>query len=485
MVSPRLRATAPDHHLLSMNKTTRLGIAKALRQAAHTLQAYSGQRIDALVSYIQEKRSLAAPERRDLYELLKGLADESSDVEASLRKFEDAFDAREDDDTATDSALSDVLTNVFHEALQAIDRAVERQAELESEHVDRAGAEDWLQDGIAQFFAGEGEGALAAARHLRRRGYDEAADLVENAVREGASEEDIFGALESSSTASTDLSDIAILYANDMENEGDVRQDDEVIGDLTIKDVVRLYRKLDDLFDTESVERHATFDPSQNYHTYFYKLTVGWSVDTDGLRDALAGVLPEGEEETGPPEVVYKFKNGFQVVSLKPGHLAKEGCEGGICVGQRKHGYYDALKAGEIAIYSLRTPSDKVKLTIEVDLHEDGRPKKVLQVKGKANRLPGFDLGREEFKHVDEVEMAMEFVSRYLKLDPMDAPNLAPGVTALAEWKEQDAERRARQKAERAERRLQGSVSHPLSSNVLRLLARADRYDLRLERERS
>lgn len=450
-----------------MNKTTRLSVAKALRQAAHTLAHLTASTprnevIRAVVDYVAQKKDLKSPQRSALLDLLEGVEIDDDLLENFARANKAGSGA--------DDELHDLLSDVFREALHAIDKEIEQQAEGAAENTN---AEDWLTEGIASHF-----GNLdALIRHLRD---SEEAEIILEAQKAGVSDDDIFGALEAASTATTGRMSIVVVDNDSM--EGEVYTDSEVINGLTIEDIRLLYNELQGLF---SPSRSVDFNPSRRYHSYNYPLRVGWSVDTDGLRDALAGVLPEGEEETEPPEVVYKFKNGFQVVSLKPGHLAKEGCEGGICIGQRKHGYYDALKAGEIAVYSLRTSSDKVKLTIEVDLHEDGRPKKVLQVKGKANRLPGFDLGRDEFKHVEEVEMAMEFVSRYLKLDPMDAPNLAPGVTALAEWKKQDAERRSRQKAEHAARRLHGSVSYPLSSNVLRLLARADKYDLLLGRERS
>jgi hypothetical protein len=457
-----------------MNKTTRQNIAAALRQAAHTLARLTASTpkdriLRIVVDYVDKEKNLSALNKSALLDLLEGVEIDDD----LLKNFAEAHEA-----DMVDDELYDLLSDVFDKALRTIDKAVERQAEeREAEEAkDNDDAENWLGDGIAARYRNIDNVTRALTQNFSRN--DEAAEIILEAKEAGISDEDIFGALETASTATTVRSSMS-LVAMDNDSKTEVDTGQEAINGLTIEAVSDLYNELDGLFSTSS--RHD-FDPS--LHNYFYyRLAVGWNINTDDLRRAITGFLPEDEEGVGPPEVVYKFKNGFQVVSLKPGHLVKEGCEGGICIGQRKHGYYDALKNGEIAVYSLRTPSDKVKLTIEVELDGE-RPTRVLQVKGKANRLPGFDLGRQEFKHVEEVEMAMEFVSRYLHLDPADAPDLAPGVTALAEWKKQDAERRARQKAEHASRRLQGSASHPLSENVRRLIARADRYDLRLEQER-
>jgi hypothetical protein len=454
-----------------MNKTTRQDIAAALRQAAHTLARLTASTpkdriLRIVVDYVDKEKNLSALNKSALLDLLEGVEIDDD----LLKNFAEAHEA-----DMVDDELYDLLSDVFDKALRTIDKAVERQAKDEENNDDSA--ESWLGDGIAAHYGKIDNVTRALTQGFRRDA--EAAKIILEAQEAGVSDEDIFGALETASTATTDRSSMSLSAIDNESMEADINTDEEVINGLTIEAVSDLYNELDGLFSTSS--RHD-FDPSR--HNYFYyHLAVGWNINTDDLRRAITGFLPEDEEGVGPPEVVYKFKNGFQVVSLKPGHLVKEGCEGGICIGQRKHGYYDALKNGEIAVYSLRTPSDKVKLTIEVELDGE-RPTRVLQVKGKANRLPGFDLGRQEFKHVEEVEMAMEFVSRYLHLDPADAPDLAPGVTALAEWKKQDAERRARQKAEHASRRLQGSASHPLSENVRRLIARADRYDLRLEQER-
>lgn len=461
-----------------MNKHSRRQIALALRQAARVLASSSRAKeqdaIDLIVSYVMHNVDRLRS-RADLEALL-----EETEVVDAEEVFEAMGDTRQmsflSDLPPPDAfikVVNDTLTQAFSAALDKIDEIVEKQAAFEGHDIER-----WVEDGIARFYD--------IPSLLSRLQNDEVKEVVKEAIENGVATEDLFAALESTGEVTDSGMDLA-AYNNDSDFEGEVYTEATVfrgrLGDLTISDISRLFKETASLFDTKKARAHHGFDPTRNYNTFNFTVTVGWKFDADKVREALEEHLPI-EETDEPPETVYKFKNGFRVVSLKPGHLFKEGCEGGICIGQRRRGYYDALKNGEIAVYSLRSPSDKVKLTIEVDLHEDGRPKAVLQVKGKANRLPGFDLGRTEFKHVDEVEMAMEFVSRYLKLDPMDAHDLAPGVTALAEWKEQEAERRARQKAEHAARRVQGSVSFAPSIAVRRLLARATKYNLRLEAER-
>jgi hypothetical protein len=82
-------------------------------------------------------------------------------------------------------------------------------------------------------------------------------------------------------------------------------------------------------------------------------------------------------------------------------------------------GYGKAVRDGEIKILSIRRPSGKPLFTIEAQLAPrrriDEEPKftHYEQIKGKANRLPGFDLGKTgtEFPiKRDEVKRVYEFV---------------------------------------------------------------------------
>lgn len=137
--------------------------------------------------------------------------------------------------------------------------------------------------------------------------------------------------------------------------------------------------------------------------------------DEDGEMPELAGATYADKED----RVVYTFADGFYVKDLVPDELAAEGKTMGMCVGRPDMGYGQALKDGEIRILSLRRPSGKPLFTIEARL---GRSTAggiaifgIQQIKGKANRLPGFDFGKDgstitDNVKWDEIDKVMEFL---------------------------------------------------------------------------
>lgn len=98
----------------------------------------------------------------------------------------------------------------------------------------------------------------------------------------------------------------------------------------------------------------------------------------------------------------------WKLIKLWPAQLAMEGVTMGHCVGKKDMGYIQAVKDGEIEIWSLRSRGNKPRFTLEVDekFHSDdmdpGTPEQVArwlrekrgraikQLKGKGNRTPGF-----------------------------------------------------------------------------------------------
>lgn len=143
--------------------------------------------------------------------------------------------------------------------------------------------------------------------------------------------------------------------------------------------------------------------------------------------------------------IVYDFPKPFEdfvCIALKPGDLKQEGSKLGICVGQERMGYASALRSGEIEIWSIRTRAGKPKFTIEVDKHHKSHPEqeesfaKVAQVKGKANRKPGFDPGKDDepgasFKR-DEAVMVINMF-RDLGFDTSKIHDLQPALKRLGE----------------------------------------------------
>jgi hypothetical protein len=155
-----------------------------------------------------------------------------------------------------------------------------------------------------------------------------------------------------------------------------------------------------------------------------------------GAKDA-----PEWFDEPPEDRIIYRFDDGFYVVRLVPSEMGVEGDLMRMCVGDPSQGYMRAVLNGDIWILSLRTPAGRPKLTFEVAL-EDGQPHRIKQIKGKANRLPGWDLGKaprapvrrtelaKQKIKLDEVLKAIE-VTEALELDPRDVYDLGPAIMHL------------------------------------------------------
>lgn len=105
----------------------------------------------------------------------------------------------------------------------------------------------------------------------------------------------------------------------------------------------------------------------------------------------------------------------WKLIKLEPKDLSHEGTAMRHCVGGKGMKYLQAVQNGEIEIWSLRSKDNKPRFTLEVDasfyepekrsfsqqdlkrldttpegLHEAARGEAIKQVKGKANRLPGY-----------------------------------------------------------------------------------------------
>ncbi len=130
---------------------------------------------------------------------------------------------------------------------------------------------------------------------------------------------------------------------------------------------------------------------------------------------------------------VYTFRDGFYVAELPASALRQEGRELGICVGS--HGYPEKVRSGRTKIFSLRTAAGRPKFTIEADMmHGMSDPVAIRQVKGKGNRLPGFDAGGGGTFKADEVAKLAEFI-RSLGIDPAGVNDMKPAMRALTDGK--------------------------------------------------
>jgi hypothetical protein len=166
--------------------------------------------------------------------------------------------------------------------------------------------------------------------------------------------------------------------------------------------------------------------------------------------------------------VVYRWPDGFYVQDLLPSELPAEGKTMGMCVGRADMGYGKAVREGTAKILSLRRPSGKPLFTIEAatDLEHattekphELRIESIEQIKGKANRKPGFDLGKDREmvagygQHPeryamtklqaamgikrDEVERVLEYVLS-IDQDPMAIDDLRAAMAAISELRRKD-----------------------------------------------
>jgi len=143
----------------------------------------------------------------------------------------------------------------------------------------------------------------------------------------------------------------------------------------------------------------------------------------------------EPEEERIMGFEVAKGGGAFEFWDLKNAAAIKQhGSKMGQCVGNRQYGYVPAVERGEAKIIAMRTKAGKPKLTLEAYLDEDGNIVKFGEIKGKGNRIPGFqshDPSKGKFKPV-EVEVVMAFADE--QSPPVDLStnqDIAPALSRL------------------------------------------------------
>jgi len=129
----------------------------------------------------------------------------------------------------------------------------------------------------------------------------------------------------------------------------------------------------------------------------------------------------------------------WKLIKLHPADLRLEGALMRHCVGDAGMGYVKAMADGDVELWSLRSRANKPRFTLEVDpcfygdytkvpLKDGGRPTLeqdrmyrgacIKQIKGKANRTPGFaDVHATTVKFPDEV-IFWEHTLQQLGADP-------------------------------------------------------------------
>lgn len=212
----------------------------------------------------------------------------------------------------------------------------------------------------------------------------------------------------------------------------------DIVKGLTDEEIDEVFASKQHDFNTSELMRLLDNEKKSIFFVTTSTLYVGFSFHDSEIEDRVLEILSRNtrfKKRTAPDptRVVYRWKDGFYVTTLKPEELADEGKQQGICVGNPRYGYAEAVAAGHIQILSMRTPSHKTKFTLEVVK----KPYKIDQIKGKANRLPGFDPGQQhgssEVK-VDEVEKLVQLLT-FMKIDPTTVKDLQPALLRLLEGK--------------------------------------------------
>ncbi len=215
-------------------------------------------------------------------------------------------------------------------------------------------------------------------------------------------------------------------------------------------DLKYLFDRLDDKYVYVSGKKSLYDLQSTRWPTLNFSIHVGLYVfiypDLDAIYEVFLERLNEsGYEEGAASEeaennVVYRFcgtneciggasARNMYVASLTPKQLRKEGTELGICVGRPDMPYGKNLRNGIIEIYSIRTESGRSKFTIERSVSGGD----IRQVKGKANRLPGYEPGKYDLTKPDEVRLVVEFLTS-LGMSPSEilgSRDISPGVQAM------------------------------------------------------
>jgi hypothetical protein len=170
---------------------------------------------------------------------------------------------------------------------------------------------------------------------------------------------------------------------------------------------------------------HAVYwTPRDNWLDDF----LGWARDRDP--EGFVGDETQFESDEEPEDeedrIVYTFEDGAYLLRMIPEDLPETGEELGQCIADPSHQYGSRLKAGDIELYSLRTPGGRPKFTIEIGLGSGkmtpGRnvPAHVGQILGKGNRHPGTGGKKVKWMEVQKLGKALEV----LGFDPeTDAPS--------------------------------------------------------------
>ncbi len=221
--------------------------------------------------------------------------------------------------------------------------------------------------------------------------------------------------------------------------------------DLSDADVEAAVKELDD--HTPFIRFYRTPRTARDFRDASFSIneTDDWRFVFSPKLDAVIAALDEitgaSTKVSEPYDVIYRYSGsnstvagasakGMYVAKLRPSQLKRIGAALGICVGREDMGYRRRLADGQIELYAILTEADKPKFCIE-RLVRDNR---IMQVKGKANRLPGFAAGVDvtpgtALTKPDEVRLVVEFLQSlgYSDTDIAASKDIGPGIFTMIE----------------------------------------------------
>jgi hypothetical protein len=195
-------------------------------------------------------------------------------------------------------------------------------------------------------------------------------------------------------------------------------------------------RKFASIWGESNVEAEVLYNPDWGR----IDRTVDRILDSEGVLE------DEFEDDEGQPtdtrtkdeRTVMRFPDGFYVLQLTPEEMKTEDgsySDKGLshCIGDPAQGFLGAVRKNKGIAWSVRRPSGKPLISIFAGLNKDGSIRDVEQVKGKSNRLVGWDLhkvGAPNKVKEHETKMVTAFIES-LDVDPFLVSDLLPALSSM------------------------------------------------------
>jgi hypothetical protein len=194
--------------------------------------------------------------------------------------------------------------------------------------------------------------------------------------------------------------------------------------DSQYREMVQKFLSQEDILDLA----HSMFVDGDRDHVDNALMELLDSVQDSGKpREVIAEVTKDDLRALGVMKGTLWEEAPWRLIKMEPSDLPLEGTRMRHCVGDRGMGYIEALKSGEIELWSFRSRADKPRFTLEIDpLDEAGfADVRVLQLKGKANREAGFaDRNATDIKFPEEV-ILWDHLLKQLGIDPLSVDDFS------------------------------------------------------------